>query len=374
METTTSAKYVAFDADVQKAKTRKRTGLIIGLLLCVALICAAGIAAYIISSRSNQQSSSTATSSSTSSANSVSSATQAATSYPSPAPTIPTPQDYSTYIANRMVQFCLISYCVDQGAADDVATWTCPACTEYFPQLSMATELYTDFLNYDINAFVLYDNQYYFDGVPSIVIAFAGTDPTSLTNWINNIDFVQIAYPLASDCSDCYVHQGFYETYAELRDQLWNTVKLYQAAYGEDLPVQITGHSLGGALATHCALDGVLNFGVEAQFVYTYGQPRVGNDNFANYYQSLVPITYRVTHSMDPVPHLPGQWLGTKDDFWHVATEVFYESDPSGDYVVCDGSGEDDSCSDKYIVALDVSDHLDYLGYDFTANVLNCKL
>lgn len=113
-----------------------------------------------------------------------------------------------------------------------------------------------------------------------------------------------------------------------------------------------------------------MTYDIHPQFVYTFGQPRVGDTNFAKYYDSLVPINYRITHSHDPVPHLPLEDMG----FWHVATEVFYESDPNGTYTVCDGTGEDETCSDKFLTDIYVPDHLDYMDYDFTKTVTQCNL
>ncbi len=54
--------------------------------------------------------------------------------------------------------------------------------------------------------------------------------------------------------------------------------------------------------------------------------------------------------------------------------EVFYAHNPNDTYTVCDGSGEDPNCSDKYLADLDVLDHLDYMGFDFTSNYLSCKI
>ena len=54
--------------------------------------------------------------------------------------------------------------------------------------------------------------------------------------------------------------------------------------------------------------------------VYTYGQPRVGNKQFAHFYNTGKHVSWRVTHWHDSVPHLPLEWQG----FWHTATEVFY--------------------------------------------------
>jgi predicted lipase len=51
--------------------------------------------------------------------------------------------------------------------------------------------------------------------------------------------------------------------------------------------------------------------------MYTFGQPRVGNDAYETTYSQLVN-EYRVVHYADIVPHLPPELLG----FHHVPTEV----------------------------------------------------
>ena len=74
--------------------------------------------------------------------------------------------------------------------------------------------------------------------------------------------------------------------------------------------VYVTGHGLGGAFAIISALDinDYLNQGVDV--VYTFGQPRVGNDAFAAYYANKLPNTFRVINNADIVPHLPPTTAG----------------------------------------------------------------
>ena len=138
--------------------------------------------------------------------------------------------------------------------------------------------------------------------------------------------------------------------------------------------VLITGHSLGGALATLCLLDLRLTLDAKLSFapLYIYGAPRVGNAPFATYSASVgVPI-FRVVHHRDPVPHIPFKTWG----YVHPPREVFYDASMTS-YVICDGSGEDPTCSYRFIFALDafaVRDHLTYLEVDYTLAYLQCLL
>ena len=218
-------------------------------------------------------------------------------------------------------------------------------------------------------------------------VAFAGTDPTSLEDWITDLSFLFLNYSeyiLNSNggCTDCKVHKGFYQSYASISTQIWDAVAELREYYGNQTKLVITGHSLGGAMATHCAIDAVINYEINPSYVYTFGAPRLGNGNFADYYKSIIPNLYRVTFKKDPVPHLPFKsW-----SYAHLPNEIYYPDDfddISSGYIICDGSGEDDNCADRYdgletldltAIALDVTDHLEYMGFDFTSNFLSCTL
>lgn len=118
--------------------------------------------------------------------------------------------------------------------------------------------------------------------------------------------------------------------------------------------VLVTGHSLGGALATLCAVDFIRNVpGMAGKMdLYTFGCPRVGTPAWADYVHNLIPgDNYsRVTHANDMVPHTPPQSIG----FTHEGKEVWYKKDVTVDdlsHVVCsyngNGQEEDTSCSDS---------------------------
>ena len=124
--------------------------------------------------------------------------------------------------------------------------------------------------------------------------------------------------------------------------------------------VHLTGHSLGASMATFAAFElarGGAGNGTRPGTVYTFGQPRSGNQAFAAAYDAAVPEHWRLTHHKDPVPQYPWPLLG----YHHVKTEVFY-SEHNQLLRLCDGSGEDKQCQAQYGVnCLVPADHTTYL-------------
>ncbi len=114
-------------------------------------------------------------------------------------------------------------------------------------------------------------------------------------------------------------HRGFKEAYDSMRDEIHY---LLENTPLKDCKINITGHSLGGALANLCALDlHQSKYGIEK--VVTFGAPRVFDEEGAKqYYNSeLSDKTLRVVQEGDPVPKIPFGKFG----FRHVGTGVKLE-------------------------------------------------
>jgi predicted lipase len=191
--------------------------------------------------------------------------------------------------------------------------------------------------------------------IGAIVVSFRGT-VQSITDWVHNLGALKIN-PLAQ-YPNVGMHHGFWWSWQYLKEPVLAAIQsLLQSHAGAE--VVLTGHSLGAAIASDAALDLRLNHGLKTSSV-NFGSPRAGDSAYSALLRQEVPNLWRVTHAKDLVPHAVLEDLG----FYHAATEVFF---PGSDtqYQVCDGSGEDPTCSDqcaKSLSCTSVSDHLNYFG------------
>lgn len=136
------------------------------------------------------------------------------------------------------------------------------------------------------------------------IILFPGT--ASLTDWWTDMKVRKAPWEAGR------VHRGFAAAYNSVCEEIREATK-------DATRLIITGHSLGGALATLCAHD-LMECGHEISEVITFGCPRVGNGSFARAYNhELGHCTWRVVNARDPVPKVPFV-LGT---YRHVDTQVY---------------------------------------------------
>ncbi|MBI3435693.1 MAG: lipase family protein [Proteobacteria bacterium] len=161
-------------------------------------------------------------------------------------------------------------------------------------------------------------------GAPATVIAFAGTDPLVLANWVTDFDIGMTTSGTANGFA-----VAAQAAWPKIRALLPNTVPAANAASAP--PIFVTGHSLGGALAVLTAEKIDQQFPGAVRAVYTYGMPRAGNAAFASAYnQALGARTLRLAHGDDVVPTVAPSMLG----FHHV-----------GRYLHCERGGKFDAAA-----------------------------
>lgn len=136
---------------------------------------------------------------------------------------------------------------------------------------------------------------------PAIVV-FRGT--SDLTGFLQDFMARKEEHPWG------WVHHGFLDCWKIIRHRVLAVVGLK--------PVILTGHSLGGAMATLAAPD----FAGQVKEVVTFGSPRVGNGAFRDAYaEEFAEQTTRYVYSLDPVPLVPGYLPGYR----HVVGPTWFD-------------------------------------------------
>jgi triacylglycerol lipase len=171
------------------------------------------------------------------------------------------------------------------------------------------------------------------NGISGIFIVFRGTLTTD--EWYHNSRFQQVNF--LEDIELGQVSEGFNTVYTRSVDEnyikntihrkleefftpdeithfvgtksLENTVIETLKRCPKNSQLFVTGHSLGGALATlatvhivkYCTTENLLAF--KKPILYTYASPRVGNPMFASHFKELE--CYRIANSEDLVVSVP---------------------------------------------------------------------
>ncbi|KAF7014410.1 hypothetical protein CFC21_028405 [Triticum aestivum] len=199
-------------------------------------------------------------------------------------------------LAKTIVEYASAVYMTDLTA---LYTWTCSRCNDLTKGFEIRC-IIVDIQNC-LQAFIGVDHN-----LNAVIVAIRGTQENSVQNWIKDLVWKQVDlnYP---NMPDAKVHTGFYSAYNNtlLRPAITNAVRKARRLYG-DISVIVTGHSMGGAMASFCALDLAV---------------------------------------------------------WE------HDVDGNTTFRVCDGSGEDpDCCRSVFALFLSASDHLTYMGVEIAAD------
>jgi len=202
-----------------------------------------------------------------------------------------------------------------------------------------------------------------------IVIAFRGSSKDDQKIWEENFknSLVSATYslsldekhvPSGVDIDEILIHDGFGQIFRSIKEEVIGTVKKLTETY-PGYKLRFTGHSLGGALATLAVVEVDAVLKLRNFEVITFGSPRVGDKNFALYFNSkFMDTSFRVVHDRDLVAHIPIQTQG----FNHVGTEVWETQDLKLYLCPSDGSDENSFCANG-ILGFDwkIEDHFVYL-------------
>lgn len=135
-----------------------------------------------------------------------------------------------------------------------------------------------------------------------IVVGFRGTD-TKLQLLYEILSSRLAMVPIDSKYPNALVSDYFFRAFHSLYVKMAKDLKAIFAdypAYG----TRLTGHSLGGALASIMKVKLHMDFDKKAT-LFTFGQPRVGNFGYAKLVGRIPSPSIRTTHYIDPIAHLP---------------------------------------------------------------------
>lgn len=160
--------------------------------------------------------------------------------------------------------------------------------------------------NYESQAFIAGNSQV-------LILALRGTEQSKLRDWITNLKFIITDHPWGK------VHKGF----SDALDLIWNQIEKSIKEFRDNKqPLWITGHSLGGALATLAASRCFIRRIGRLYGVYTFGQPRVGNKQFSDIFDSHYKIvTHRFVNNEDIVTCVP--WIS---GYKHIGNLCYFDS------------------------------------------------
>lgn len=198
---------------------------------------------------------------------------------------------------NDALTISRLSYC----KIDQIEKFNCEACEKeiligvYDPESDASTQV------------VITGNR------DVITAGFRGTMKT-VQQWLSNFDTKYVKWDVGR------VHEGFYKRFDEVVD--YSVKKLYEARKKfPEADIYLTGHSMGGAIATLVAsyVKAKESKTIHPDMVYTFGSPRVGDKKFATYVNSQYGETIlRVMNEWDMIPDLPPSILG----FRHVGVLI----------------------------------------------------
>ena len=145
----------------------------------------------------------------------------------------------------------------------------------------------------------------------AVVVAFRGTQPDKLLDWMSDLDTLFVDGPFG------LVHNGFNLALSRVWDDLTATVAQFQDR-GQSL--WLTGHSLGAALATLAAARWRAQ-DKPVHGLYHFGSPRVGDRVFERTFdQDFAARNFRFVNNADLVTRVPLRVMG----YSHAGTMLYF--------------------------------------------------
>ncbi|CCG81938.1 putative Lipase [Taphrina deformans PYCC 5710] len=238
------------------------------------------------------------------------------------------------------------------------------------------------------------------DDTKEIIVALRGS--SSVVDFLTDAEtsLVPCSSPGVPYPSPARCHSGFQDSWNAVQPKFLEAVT-QQVQSHPGYTITVVGHSLGGGLASQAALSMVYNLPGSVITGFSFGQPRTGDVNYANFHDAALtlrqgqPSFHRSVHTTDGVPQVIRQgstgspvstlaglvllpnnpWATT--GYRHHGTEVWQYVDPASQMgtVQCAGQ-EDATCQDSVYIFAPLFginlEHTRYYGVDFANTGPQC--
>ena len=206
--------------------------------------------------------------------------------------------EFSSNMINYFYWFSCFAYCDDEIIARN------KCCSNILDEWELVEhKQYTSSFfnnNYYVYNYVILKN----DKFKKIIVAFPGTE--SILQLLSEINYSNLITISKGYFTEYKVSNFFYKTFEIIKEDLLKKLSSLSGVRNDEFQIIFTGHSLGGALATissfYCVLNSLL---VSEPILITFGQPRVGDEEFAKYMTSNIKQIYRIARMKDPVTLIP---------------------------------------------------------------------
>lgn len=208
-----------------------------------------------------------------------------------------TVKKYSNRLALSLAKASMLGYQDIRYVLEIMDLWGIKDMRENFQYFNEET--------YDTQAFI-------FRTDTCIVLVFRGSQ--EMRDWRTNVSTKLRKFTVRKEGQTTLssykgrVHTGFFLGWASVEKKVLAQIKRWQdeLTVGQTLPpLLVTGHSLGGALATMAAAS-LQDNNMDVAGLYTFGQPRVGDRSFTRQLNTrLAGKVFRFINNNDVVPHVP---------------------------------------------------------------------
>jgi len=132
----------------------------------------------------------------------------------------------------------------------------------------------------------------------TLYVAFRGTQ--TWKDVVHDLDCKIV--PWCKERPQVLVHSGFRKKLRSVEDELLMVTKEHSDLFDK---IVLTGHSLGGALATMASPIVGEAHPKKTVECMTFGAPRVGNEIFVQWFHSNVDVVLRIVNDFDPIQSMP---------------------------------------------------------------------